>query len=63
MKKGIWLACTTVAAMMTMYAVTKHIVRGPQIRDLASSAKDHKEKNFNSFPIDTSERDFVDWLS
>ena len=63
MKKGIWLALTAIVAMTTAYAITKMFVRGSKPHVLAFGAKDHLNKNFNSFPIDFPEREFDDWLS
>lgn len=62
-RRGIWLALTVVVAMTMAYAVTKIIVRGSKPHVLAFGAKDHLNKNFNSFPIDIPEREFDDWLS
>jgi hypothetical protein len=62
-KKGIWFAFTPVVAMTMMVTVTTCIVSGSTPHVLASGGKDHENKNFNSFPIDSSEREFDDWLS
>lgn len=63
MKKGIWFALAAVVAMTMAYAVTKVIIRGSKPHVLAFGAKDHLNKNFNSFPIEIPEREFDDWLS
>ena len=63
MKKGIWFTLAVVVAMTTGYAVTKIIIRGSKPHVLAFGAKDHENKNFNSFPIDIPEGEFDDWLS
>ncbi len=63
MKKGIWFAFTAVVAMTMIYSVTKYIVRGSKRHVLAVNERNHENKNFNSFPIDSSEREFYDWLS
>ncbi len=59
-KKGIWFAFTAVVAMTMMVTVTKYTVRGSKPYVLAFGGKDHENKNFNSFPIDSSEREFDD---
>jgi len=63
MKKGIWIALTTVIAMTVAFAVTRVVVRSSRPHVLAFGAKDHWNKNFNSFPIDIPETEFDDWLS
>ncbi len=61
-RRGIWFALTAVAVMTMAYAVTKVIIRGSKPHVLAFGAKDHLNKNFNSFPIEIPEREFDDWL-
>jgi hypothetical protein len=63
MKKGIWIALTTVVAMTVAFTVTRVVVRSSRPHVLAFGAKDHRNKNFNSFPIDIPETEFDDWLS
>ena len=63
MNKGIWFAFTAVVAMTMMYAVTKVVVRGSRPRVPAFDAMDHENEHFNSFPVDSSEQEFDDWLS
>jgi hypothetical protein len=63
MKRGIWFALAAVAGMTLMYAATKYIVRGSGPHVIAFGGKNHEDKNFNSFPIDSSTREFDDWLS
>ena len=63
MKKGIWFAFSAVAAMTMIYTVAQYIVSGSTPCVLAFGGKDHENRNFNSFPIDNSAREFDDWLS
>jgi len=63
MKKGIWFVFTAVDAMAMMVTMATYVVLGATPTDLASDGKNHENKNFNSFPIDSSEREFDDWLS
>jgi len=63
MKKGIWFAFSAVVAATMIYTVAQHIVGGSTPRVLASGGIDHENKNFNSFPINNSAREFYDWLS
>jgi hypothetical protein len=62
-KKGIWFVFTAVGAMTMMVTMTTYVVLGATPTVLASDRKNHENKNFNSFPIDSSEREFDDWLS
>ena len=54
---------TAVGAMTMMVAMTTYVVLGAAPTVLASYGKNHENKHFNSFPIDSSEREFDDWLS
>lgn len=62
-RRGVWLALIVAAAVTMAYAVTKIIARGTKPHVIAFGAKDHLNKNFNSFPIDIPEKEFDDWLS
>jgi hypothetical protein len=62
-RRGLWFVLTAVVAMTMAYAVTKVFIRGSKPHVLAFGAKDHLNKNFNSFPIEIPEREFDDWLS
>lgn len=61
MNKGRWFALTAVVAMIQ--DLTTCSDRGSTPRVLAMDAKNHETKNFNSFPIEISERDVDDCLS
>jgi len=63
MKKGIWIALAATVALTVAYAVTRVVVRNTKPHILAFGAKDHGNRNFNSFPIDIPETEFDDWLS
>ena len=60
-KKGIWFFSAVGSMMMVMMAT--YAVRGSTPTVLAPDGSNHENKNFNSFPIDSSEREFDDWLS
>ena len=64
MKKGIWFAFTAVVAMTMMYTGDKATLSAAPRRVCSHpTERNHENKNFNSFPIDNSEREFDDWLS
>ena len=62
-RKGLWFVFTAAVALITACAITKIAAWSLKPHVLVFGAKDHENKNFNSFPIDIPEREFDDWLS
>jgi hypothetical protein len=59
----IWFAYTAVVAMTMMNIATMYIVSDSAPHVVAFGGRNRENKDFNSFPIDSSEWEFNDRLS